>query len=285
MSHYAYRLLNVFAESLFGGNPLCVFEDGSGLDDATMQKLARQFNLSETTFILPPEDAEAIARVRIFTPEQELPFAGHPTLGTAHVVRDLMETGSQLTLQLKAGLYAVRGDGSTWQFDAQTARTRTVDTAPADLARMLGLQASDLEAHPLWVSCGVEMLLVPVASSDALRRAAPLLDLMRQYARTPEGFVAVYLWAPPSEGVVGARMFFEANGSLVEDPATGSAAAALGGWRQAVGLPLPAAIVIEQGVDCGRPSRLYLDVAADSIKVAGSVVELGRGFIDLRARG
>src|SRR5438046_3734606 len=104
MTDYAYRLLNVFTldGDRLSGNPLCVFEDGRGLDDATQQALARQFNLSETTFILPSE--KATARVRIFTPAYEMPFAGHPTLGTAHVVRDLKRSGDSLTLEMKAGV-------------------------------------------------------------------------------------------------------------------------------------------------------------------------------------
>src|SRR5947199_10853165 len=104
MSDYAYRLLNVFTldRDRLSGNPLCVFEDGTGLDAATMQALARQFNLSETTFILPSDKANA--RVRIFTPSYEMPFAGHPTLGTAHVVREVRAAGDALTLEMIAGV-------------------------------------------------------------------------------------------------------------------------------------------------------------------------------------
>lgn len=285
MSHYAYRLLNVFAESLFGGNPLCVFEDATGLDDATMQRLARQFNLSETTFILPPQSGNATARVRIFTPEQELPFAGHPILGTAHVVRDLLETGNRLQLECAAGLYRLRAEGNSWQFEAAAARTRPCEASTEQLAQMLRLQPQDLGEGPLWVSCGLEMLILPLQSAALLEQACPDRDLMQQFARSGDGQVAVYLWAPPDNGVVTARMLFEANGSLIEDPATGSAAAALGGWWQHTGAPLPAALVINQGASCGRPSRLYLDVSADSIRVAGGIVEIGRGFVDLRPRG
>src|SRR5512139_2516420 len=101
MQTLKFRLVNVFAESPLGGNPLCVFEDGSGLDTATMQALALQFNLSETTFLLPPDDPKAIRRVRIFTPMFEMPFAGHPTLGTAHVVRALCGGGDRLGLQMQ----------------------------------------------------------------------------------------------------------------------------------------------------------------------------------------
>ena len=100
MTHFAYRLVNVFAEAPLAGNPLCVFEDGTGLDDATMQALALQFNLSETTFVLP--SGRATARVRIFTPTFEMAFAGHPTLGTAHVVRELAGAGDRKSTRLNS---------------------------------------------------------------------------------------------------------------------------------------------------------------------------------------
>src|SRR5262245_51707315 len=116
MTQYAFRIVNVFAESPLAGNPLCVFEDGTGLDSATMQSLALQFNLSETTFILPSD--KATARVRIFTPTFEMPFAGHPTLGTAHVVRELAGAGDTLTLEVPAGTIPVQAQGDVWTLQA-----------------------------------------------------------------------------------------------------------------------------------------------------------------------
>src|SRR5213594_4295722 len=118
MTDYAYRLLNVFnlAGNRLSGNPLCVFEDGRGLGGATMQALARQFNLSETTFIFPSDSASAA--VRIFTPTFEMPFAGHPTLGTAHVVRALAGGGDRVTLAMKAGVIPVTAEGEQWTLEA-----------------------------------------------------------------------------------------------------------------------------------------------------------------------
>ena len=116
MKTYAYRILNVFAEQRLAGNPLCVFEDARGLDDDTMQALALQFNLSETTFVLPSQ--KATARVRIFTTGYEMRFAGHPTLGTADVVRDLTGCGDTLTLELNAGVIPVTANGSQWTLDS-----------------------------------------------------------------------------------------------------------------------------------------------------------------------
>src|SRR3982751_3600820 len=116
MNSYAYRIVNVFAEAPLEGNPLCVFEDGRGFDDATMQALALQFNLSETTFILPSE--RATARVRIFTPTFEMPFAGHPTLGPPHVGRALANAGESVTLEMTAGVIPVEARGHTWMLQA-----------------------------------------------------------------------------------------------------------------------------------------------------------------------
>src|SRR3982074_2777198 len=118
MSQYPYRILNVFAETTFGGNPLCVFEDARGMSDDSMQGLARQFNLSETTFILPSAKAEA--RVRIITPGYEMRFAAQPTLGSAHVVRDLLGAGNRLSLEFKAGIVPVFADNDVWTFTAPT---------------------------------------------------------------------------------------------------------------------------------------------------------------------
>src|SRR5512141_2368549 len=142
MTAYAFRILNVFTETPLGGNPLAVFEDGRGLDDATMQALALQFNLSETTFILPSE--RATARVRIFTPTFEMPFAGHPTLGTAHVVRGLKNGGDSVTLEMTAGVIPVEARRDVWMLQANAPRTRPVSASRAELAAMLGVAESDV---------------------------------------------------------------------------------------------------------------------------------------------
>src|SRR5216110_2234715 len=121
-----YRTLNVFTAggARLSGNPLCVVEDGSGLDAAQMQALARQFNLSETTFILPTKRAAAL--VRIFTPAYEMPFAGHPTLGTAHVARALRGAGDAVTLEMKAGVIPVTAESDHWTLEANPPRHRDV---------------------------------------------------------------------------------------------------------------------------------------------------------------
>src|ERR1700745_3999760 len=126
MPQLAYRLVNVFTRGTpLSGNPLCVFEDGSGLDDATMQALARQFNLSETTFILT--STKATARVRIFTPSYEMPFAGHPPLGTAHVVNDLRKADGHIALETRAGVIPVNREGTRWTLQAVEPTARAVE--------------------------------------------------------------------------------------------------------------------------------------------------------------
>jgi len=144
-----YRLLNVFTRDSrpLSGNPLCVFEDGSGLDTTTMQALARQFNLSETTFLLPSE--RATARVRIFTPSYEMPFAGHPTLGSAEVCRSLGLGGDELKLEVKVGIIPVRAEGARWTLEAQKPTWRDVDVPRGRLAALLGLTEQDVLDRPL----------------------------------------------------------------------------------------------------------------------------------------
>src|ERR1700692_4515546 len=130
---FAFRIVNVCAEERLAGNPLAVFENARGLSDADMQALALQFNLSETTFILPSQVADA--RVRIFTPTFEMPFAGHPTLGSAHVVRSL-GGGDDVTLEMRAGVIPVRAHGDVWTLEAKAPRTRPVAASRDELATM-----------------------------------------------------------------------------------------------------------------------------------------------------
>lgn len=278
-----FRLLNVFAigGDRFSGNPLCVFEDGSGLSDLQMQALALQFNLSETTFILPA--GQASAGVRIFTPAMELPFAGHPTLGTAAVVRDLARTGDRLTLAMKSGVIPVSASGNTWTLQANDPVIRAFDANRAtDLAHALGLVAADLADIPRWVDTGMEQLLVPLVSSEAIRRAVPSPGLAK--FTNSSGKMSVYAFSPLAAGdELLVRFFFTKNpGQVAEDPATGSACANLGGYALSIGHALPLMRTLRQGESTGRPSRLRLEVDIDKcIFVSGEVIELGRGRVDL----
>ena len=274
----AYRLVNVFAESPLAGNPLCVFEDGRTLDDATMQALALQFNLSETTFILP--SSQASARVRIFTPTFEMPFAGHPTLGTAHVVRDLMGAGDAVTLEMRVGMIGVAAAGDRWTLSANSPTWRDPTSTPAQLAAMLHLRADDIAGSPLWVDTGSDQLIIPLASFDAVRRAAPDAAAMNQYAGNGSRAMA-YIFAREGDTML-SRFFFPKHGSVIEDPGTGSATANLGGWLIATGATLPQRVTISQGEAVGRTCRIGLEVGVDKrIRVSGRVIEIGRGTISL----
>jgi PhzF family phenazine biosynthesis protein len=278
MPEYRYRLVNVFAESLFGGNPLCVFENGEGLSDADMQALALQFNLSETTFILP--SSAATARVRIFTPTFEMPFAGHPTLGTAHVVRSLMRTGDAVTLEMKAGIIPVTADGDRWELKAAAPSYRKLDVPKATLAAALGLAASDVLDGARWVNTGSEQLIVPLASTDAVKRTMPVADLLKNITSSA-GRSMAYVFAPNGEGKMLSRFFFLKHASVIEDPGTGSATANLGGWMIGAGRA-PITLAIEQGAAVNRLCHLGLRVDANKeIFVSGKVIALGNGTVNM----
>jgi trans-2,3-dihydro-3-hydroxyanthranilate isomerase len=272
---HAFRIVNVFTVDgdRFSGNPLCVFEDARGLSDAQMQALARQMNLSETTFVLPASSPEATARVRIFTPGFEMPFAGHPTLGTAFVVG-----GERIAFEMLAGRVAVTRDGDALTLQcAYGPKTRPVAATRVELARMVGLPDDAVADEPLWVNTGVEQLVIPIRSPELVRAAKPVPALIEQhgFSETRQEAMA-YLW---SEGIV--RFFFTSNGAVIEDPATGSACANLGGYLLTKG-KTPIALSLAQGDAIHRPSRLGLRVDdAGNIFVTGSVIELGRGVVEV----
>jgi PhzF family phenazine biosynthesis protein len=278
MKRYAFRILNVFArEGRLTGNPLCVFEDATGLDDTAMQALARQFNLSETTFILPSD--KATSRVRIFTPSYEMPFAGHPTLGTAHVVRDLASTGDSITLEMKAGIIPVEAKGDRWTLQANPPKSRAEKLKGEELAQILGLDPNDIATAAMRVSIGREQLLVPVKSADAVRRARPRADLFPRLA-SDEGPGQAYVFADAGANVE-SRFFFTNGNAVLEDPATGSACANLGGWFIATQPGVDIERTVSQGEMVHRPSTLFLSVKAGVIRVSGNVIELARGTLSL----
>jgi trans-2,3-dihydro-3-hydroxyanthranilate isomerase len=280
MAEYRFRIVNVFAEERFAGNALAVFEDARGMDNATMQALALQFNLSETTFLLPAENATA--RVRIFTPANEMPFAGHPTLGSAYVVRAIRQCGNALSLEMVAGIIPVVADGDVFALKANAAKTRPARLTREALANMLGLLPRDLGERPLWVNTGNEQLLAPLLSAEAVSRCQPEPRLVKRHTNEA-GMVKIYVWAETGDGQIVARFFFSNRcGAIEEDPGTGSACANLGGWMLATKKPLPITRIIYQGDRVGRPSRLRLSVdEAGSIFVAGRVIELGRGTVSI----
>ncbi|MDB4995744.1 MAG: phenazine biosynthesis protein PhzC/PhzF [Myxococcaceae bacterium] len=290
-TRHRFRLLNVFVdEDDLSGNALCVFEDGTGLSDERMQALALQFNLSETTFVFP--STTATARVRIFTPSFEMPFAGHPTLGTAHAVQAMRAAAASssspraaLTLEMKAGIIAVESaDGATWTLQANPPRARAVEATRTELAAMLGIEERDLAEGVSWVDTGSEQLVIPLASTAAVARCRPEVRLLAKHGSNGVREGLAYVWAREEADAtkILARFFFAKHGVLVEDPGTGSACANLGGWLLSTGAPLPARLSIRQGEQTGRPCRLELHVDADRrIFVTGRVVAIGGGEIVL----
>lgn len=286
MATHPFRIVNVFTQNQgpFTGNPLCVFENGSGLSSDEMQALARQFNLSETTFILP--STRANARVRIFTPTYEMAFAGHPTLGTAHICRALKLGGDSLTLEMQAGLIPVRASGDRWTLSALGATSRELDVPRHALAAALGLETRDIGERPLWVKAGKEQLVVPLTSTDAVRRAVPNSAAMAKIV-SEDGLSMAYVFCLSGTAAGGrdealARFFFPVGGAILEDPATGSATANFGAWCLAMKRVLPVQLQISQGEFAGRPSTLFLDVNSEAqVFVGGDVLEIGRGSITL----
>ena len=296
MKDFCYYTCDVFTARMFSGNPLAVLTDARGLDDQTMQSIAREFNFSETTFVTPPADKRNTARVRIFTPSRELPFAGHPTVGTAFVLASTGVTAnaSQLVFEENVGPVSVRvehdADGGVVRCTLTSARLpELVEAAPlsrAALAQMLQLTDDELAAPAEVWSCGVPYLVVHVASSGALMRAQ--LDLTRWRAALL-GFVTqeVYPIAQIDASTWRVRMFAPGAG-VAEDPATGSAAAALAGWlvRHAPSQSGTRRWTVLQGEAIGRPSRIELeadvhDGAVQAVRVGGASVMVSEGVLKL----
>jgi trans-2,3-dihydro-3-hydroxyanthranilate isomerase len=281
-----FHLLNVFsiAGEPFSGNPLCVFPEASRLNEEEMQAWTRQFNLSESTFVLGRGEGKDLgeADVRIFTPGHEMPFAGHPTLGTAEVVAALGGGLDAVHLSMPAGRIPVERIDGGWRLAAQAARLRQVESTGAELAACLGLDEGHVvPADAAWVDAGVEQLLVRVTDVEALRSCDPVGRLMHEHMTSPPRAPHVYAWAWTGSATIEARLFFTQGQAVLEDPATGSACANLGGWLVARGAR-DVSVVVSQGSAVARPSRLLLDIDADgAVHVGGRVERVGNGTCSL----
>jgi PhzF family phenazine biosynthesis protein len=284
---FRYRVVNVFAVpgDPFSGNPLCVFEDAAGMTDVEMQALARQFNLTETSFLLPSALPTAMARVRIFKPDLEMPYAGHPILGAAHVVRAILQQGDAMQLELATGLIDVVAQGAWWKFRVPHApRSRPHRGTRGELAEALGLRERDLGDKVMFVDTAVDQLIVPLARPELLYEVAPEPGAFAKLARSKTRRESVcYLWSVAEDGAFHARCLYLTNAGILEDPATGSAVGNLGGWMILNGDTEPGRWTVHQGQATGRPSRLELELTADGqIDVYGLVSEIGAGVIELR---
>ncbi|GAA2743422.1 PhzF family phenazine biosynthesis protein [Terrabacter aerolatus] len=287
----AFELLNVFsiAGRPFSGNPLCVFPDAADLTDEEMQAWARQFNLSESTFVTSSGGSAAgevaEADVRIFTPDHEMPFAGHPTLGTAEVVGRAAGADT-VQLTMPAGAIGVVRSDDEWRLTARPASLRAVDASGGDLAAALGVEATAVvRSDASWVDAGVEQLVVRLDHVDSVRACHPDPDLMVDHLSSPGRPPHVYAWAWSGPRSIEARLFHTQGQSVLEDPATGSACANLGGWLVAQGAR-DLSVEVSQGAAVGRPSRLLLDLDVEGgIHVGGRVDPVGHGSVSLAKRG
>ncbi|MBV8680318.1 MAG: PhzF family phenazine biosynthesis protein [Aquitalea sp.] len=278
MPSYAFEIVNVFAESTFGGNPLAVFTDARGLSDASMQALARQMNLSETVFVLP--STQANARLRIFTPAHELPFAGHPTLGSAFVLQRQLALGSDFSLQTNAGVIPIHHADALFTLQANPARERDAGLSIETAAAMLGLPVDAIAAAPSWLDTGSEQLLIQARSRAAVLAARPVPALFVRDACLRPGRSVAYLWHE-ADNLATVRLFFAQDGAVLEDPGTGSACANLGGWCS-LHQRYPIQWRLEQGAVLQRPNVLHLTVDAERrIYVGGRVVALAQGSFHL----
>ncbi len=301
MPSFEFVTVDVFTDQRFGGNPLAVFPDARGLTDGQMQAIAAEFNLSETTFVLPPEDPAHSARVRIFTPRRELPFAGHPNVGTGYVLAARRGDGQKrLVFEEVAGIVNV-----AVQHDAVHAVCGAAIAAPQSLrvgvnvpvetvAACAGLHPGDIatNAHdPLVASVGLDFVFAELAGMEALRRASPDVAGFRRLAAA-EGVgdatgLMVYARRDGDATRLAARMFAPLAG-IAEDPATGSAAAALAALLTSLapGDTVELAYDIAQGVEMGRPSRIIARARKGAegpvtAHIEGNCVKVTRGWIDL----
>ncbi|HTU81015.1 MAG TPA: PhzF family phenazine biosynthesis protein [Candidatus Acidoferrales bacterium] len=295
----AYLVLDVFTDTRLAGNPLAIFPDGDGIGDDEMQKIAAEFNLSETVFLLPPATRRAAGRARIFTPRRELDFAGHPTIGSAYVLRQQGESSSSFFIEERVGLVHVDVDAVSektpmfWLTTPPIAFYETLDR-PA-CAALLGLPEADLApaAPPQFVSAGNPFLFVQLRSPDAVDRAELQPSLLSKAAGSVDS-VGTFVFArkyPESELSfdVYARMFAPQTG-IAEDPATGSATGPLAAYMLRYG-ELPSRdleFVSEQGVKMGRRSVLYVRVSHRggdaAIRVGGTVAVVAEGTFFLSDR-
>jgi len=288
--NHRFHIVDVFAERRYAGNPLAVVRDAADLDTTAMQQIAREFGFSETTFVLSDarDAGGAGVRVRIFTPTFEIPFAGHPTLGTAFVVREHLANGRPDAVALALGVGRVpvafeRAPGGgelAWLTAPPISLGAKIELG--EMAAIVRLAPADLDsALPVQqVSAGPVFAIVPLRRREALARVDVDLARLRAFGKQ-HGSTGIYLFAREAEdpaNPVRARMFFESAG-LREDPATGSATACFGQYLLAhrVFGDGRVQLRIEQGVELGRPSLLHLDASHERIRVGGRVIESARG--------
>jgi len=305
MTSFQFETVDVFTKVRFGGNPLAVFADARDLSTADMQRIALEFNYAEVTFVTPPSNPANTAAVRIFTPAREIPFAGHPNVGTAFVLARAgsvfgRRTGDSMRFEEGAGLVEVDVVRSGAEivgarFPAPSPFKRGVEVGVEAVARCASLSPDDVVTTnhaPAVASVGLPFVIAELRSIESLGRAAPnaaaFVDARRRYQPANEGFpLFLYTRLPNGPSSVRARMFAPLS-KIPEDPATGSASAALGGLMAALD-PRPEmtiALSIEQGIEIGRPSSIEVKArkaagAVADVIVAGTCVPVMTGTISI----
>jgi trans-2,3-dihydro-3-hydroxyanthranilate isomerase len=301
MRHLSYHLVDVFTDRPFGGNPLAVFTDGRGISDALMQSIAKELNLSETTFVLPPDDAKHDFRVRIFTPKSELPMAGHPTVGTAFVLaREGMLKKREAVFEEGVGPVPVSielgadGPGFIEMRQPLPKFGPRFEDASA-IAEMLSLDRGAIRDLPLEVvSSGNPFFFVPIATLESIRRIRFRADLADRVVKET-GATGVFVFTQEVE-IAGSNLhgrLFAPGEGIIEDPATGSAAGPLGCYLSRYGLTESGGevrSVLEQGIEMGRPSFLHIrikhsDEEIAAVHVGGTCCYMGTGQLELPKDG
>lgn len=291
MAEFEFVTLDVFTETRFGGNPLAVVLDARGMSDDQMQRVAAEFGYAETTFVLPPRDPAHTAWVRIFTPVEEVPFAGHPNVGTGVALAERgsafgRKLGDALVFEEAAGLVevAVTRDGAGRVRAARIAAPQPlwvgseIDPGIVAPACSLPVEAIETARHrPIEASVGLGFVLVELTGLEALAAARPDLAASERASAASSVRCHLMLYVRTGPGRLRARMFAPLTG-VAEDPATGSASGALGAYV----LAGPGSLVIEQGIEMGRPSRIDVERdAAGRVFIAGSCVPVLRGVLTL----
>lgn len=302
MKKLHYYLVDVFTEEVFGGNPLAVFPEGQHVPEHLMPRIAKELNLSETTFVLPPVNPDNDIKLRIFTPGKELPMAGHPTIGTAYVLLKeniIQPEQGRKRLLFEEGVGDIPVDfetiGAGLGQITMTQGLPTFGTTFNDvqvLADLLSLNPEDISTdYPAQVvSCGVPFFYVPLKSLNAVKRAKLRGDVLDGLL-TSIGTESVFLFSTETEdaaNTVHGRMFAPALG-IPEDPATGSACGPLGCYLVHYGLvpsQIVSDIICEQGFEMGRSSILYITIGQENgkittVKVGGKTVSVGEGYFYL----
>ena len=277
---HRYFVYDVFTETRFGGNQLAVFPEAESIPEADLQSITAEFNFSEVTFVYPPENPDHTARVRIFTPTMEVPFAGHPTIGTAKALAD-MGHGPEMVLELGIGTLPCTTGPDGAGFTTQAPLDHIAAPDPALVARALGLSPDRIDQGkhaPALASVGLPFTLTALRSRADLAACQPDMAAFREGAKAhPQGLdFAQFVYVREGE-TIHARMFAPLD-NIPEDPATGSACAALAAFLCDLEKH-PLALTVRQGEDMGRPSTIHLTADGTAVTVSGQAVRVMEGHL------